>query len=157
MQIMTIELSGSSRFGLRFSDTSWLSRFGSVRFGSVRFRVQFRPVPLRFGRFGSVSYAFLQFRIGAHAWSETRRGYSCSGYGPPITWFMRRKKAVREQKQVCPFFFTGSIGTLQRILWTNPVTALWEIPVQIHHRLSVRFGFLFLPRRSSAAISNLGH
>lgn len=34
--------SGSTRFGLRFSDASWL---GPVRFGSVRFRVRFRPVP----------------------------------------------------------------------------------------------------------------
>ena len=55
---------GSTRFGLRFSDASWL---GPVRFGSVP-----RPVPagsgikrfgsVRFGRFGSVSYSFLLFR-----------------------------------------------------------------------------------------------
>ena len=55
---------GSTRFGLRFSDASWL---GPVRFGSVP-----RPVPAgsriqRFGsvrpvRFGSVSYSFLHVR-----------------------------------------------------------------------------------------------
>ena len=52
--------SGSTRSGLRLSDASWL---GPVRFGSVP-----RPVPassrirfgsVRFSRFGSVSYSFL--------------------------------------------------------------------------------------------------
>ena len=52
---------GSTRVGLRFSDASWL---GPVRFGSVP-----HPVPagsrikrfgsVWFGRFGSVSYSFL--------------------------------------------------------------------------------------------------
>ena len=55
---------GSMRFGLRFSDASWL---GPVRFGSFP-----RPVPagsrikrfgsVRFSRFGSVSYSFLSLR-----------------------------------------------------------------------------------------------
>ena len=55
--------SDSTRFGLRFLDTPWL---GPVRFGSVP-----RPVPagsgikwfgsVRFGRFGSVSHAFLTY------------------------------------------------------------------------------------------------
>ena len=54
-------ISGSTRFGLRFSDTLWL---GPVRFGSVP-----RPVPagsgikrfgsVRFGRFSSVSHSLL--------------------------------------------------------------------------------------------------
>ena len=53
-----IHFSGSMRFGLRFSDASWL---GPVRFGTVP-----RPVPTgsgihRFGsiRFGSVRFGFL--------------------------------------------------------------------------------------------------
>ena len=42
------------------------TRSGSVRFGSVRFRVRFRPVPelngsVRFGRFGSVSCSFMPY------------------------------------------------------------------------------------------------
>ena len=48
--------SGSTRFGLRLLNASWI---GPVRFGSVRFRVLFRPVPeligsVRFGLAGSV-------------------------------------------------------------------------------------------------------
>ena len=56
---------GSTRFGLRFSDASWL---GPVRSGSLP-----RPVPagsrinrfgsVRFGRFGSVSYSVLQIHL----------------------------------------------------------------------------------------------
>ena len=54
---------GSTRFGLRFSDASWLC---PIRFGPF-----LRPVPagsrikrfssVRFGRFGSDSYSFLYF------------------------------------------------------------------------------------------------
>ena len=66
---------GSTRFGLRFSDASWLGpvRFASsIQFPEVSlsgFRVRFRPIPeltgsVRFGRFGSVSYSFL--KIGGH-------------------------------------------------------------------------------------------
>ena len=57
------EGTGSVRFG------SGLFENASLRFGSVRFRVLFRPVPklngsirfdsVRFGRFGSVSYSYL--------------------------------------------------------------------------------------------------
>ena len=61
---------GSVRFGKlhfpvrRGSACVFRTRSGSVRFGSVRFRVRFRPVPelncsVRLGRFGSVSYSFL--------------------------------------------------------------------------------------------------
>ena len=44
------------------------SRHAVARFGSVRFRVRFRPVPelngsVRFGRFGSVSHFFLYIYI----------------------------------------------------------------------------------------------
>ena len=52
---------GSTRFGLRFSDASWL---GPVRFGSFPrsvpavFRIT-RFGSVRLGRFGSVSYSFL--------------------------------------------------------------------------------------------------
>ena len=51
--VRKIEFPGSKRFGCAFR-----TRRGSVRFGSVRFRVPFRPVPklngsVRFGRFGS--------------------------------------------------------------------------------------------------------
>ena len=63
---LAIVFSCSMRFGLRFLKASW---FGPVRFGSVP-----RPVPrsvlagseitrfgsVRFGRFGSVSYCFLE-------------------------------------------------------------------------------------------------
>ena len=50
---LAINCPGSTRFGLRFSEESWL--------GPVRFRVLFRPVPKLSGsvRFGSVSYSFL--------------------------------------------------------------------------------------------------
>ena len=50
-------LAGSMRFGLRFSDASWL------RFGSVRFRVRFRSVPELNGsvRFGSARPVQLDF------------------------------------------------------------------------------------------------
>ena len=56
-------LCGSTRFGLRFSDVSWL---GPIRFGSVPrpvpagFEIQ-RFVSVRFGPYGSVSYSFLLF------------------------------------------------------------------------------------------------
>ena len=68
-----IDCPGSTRFGLRFSDASWL---GPVRFGSYA-----RPVPpgsriqrcgsFRFGRFGSVSYSFLN-EGGGHAHEQQR-------------------------------------------------------------------------------------
>ena len=52
--VRKITFPGSTRFGLLF----WM-RSGSVRFGSVRFRVRFRPIPefngsVRFGSAGSV-------------------------------------------------------------------------------------------------------
>ena len=63
---------GSVRFGNwnfqvpRGSARVFRTRRGSVRFGSIRFRARFRPVPkldgsARFGRFGSVSYSFLLY------------------------------------------------------------------------------------------------
>ena len=61
---------GSLRFGQLFvpvrrsSAHVFRTRRGSVRSGSVCFRVRFRPVPefdgsVRYGRFGLVSYSFL--------------------------------------------------------------------------------------------------
>ena len=59
--VRKIRFPGSTRFGLRFSDTLWL---GPVRFSSAsgfgRFQNQtFRFGSVRFCRFGSVSYSFL--------------------------------------------------------------------------------------------------
>ena len=74
---LVLQLSKVLRVGLvQFGTDNYVSRFdavrpavfrtrsGSVRFGSVRFRGRFRPVPksngsFRFGRFGSVSHSFL--------------------------------------------------------------------------------------------------
>ena len=67
------------------------TRRGSVRFGSVRFRVRFRPVPklngsVRFGRFGSVAYSFLYLfktaqwhRHGENGTTESRKEKGASG------------------------------------------------------------------------------
>ena len=53
----------SSRFGMRFSDASWLGqvRFASVRFDSVRFSVRFQPIPELNGSVDSVRPARFGF------------------------------------------------------------------------------------------------
>ena len=58
---------GSTRFGLLFR-----THRGSVRFGSVRFRVRFRPVPefngsVRIGRFGSVRFLMITVELETNA------------------------------------------------------------------------------------------
>ena len=75
-------MSRLTRFGLCFSDSSWL---GPVRFGSFP-----RPVPagsrikrcgsVRFGRLRSVSYSFLKraWTTGSHGWLHVR-----NSSGPP--------------------------------------------------------------------------
>ena len=106
--IYTLEGAGSIRFisvpefskmyrfvSVRFGNDIFPVRRGSacvfrtcsVRFGSVRFRVRFRPVPdlngsVRFGRFGSVAHSFLSLVP-----PDSRRGASC----------MYCKQAVREK------------------------------------------------------------
>ena len=59
------------------------TRNGSVRFGSVRFRVRFGPLPkstssVRFGRFGSVSYSFLNIWISAQIRGKVGLWQACT-------------------------------------------------------------------------------
>ena len=62
--VRKITFPGSTRFGLHFSDASWL---GPVRLGSFPHPVPAgsrikRFVSVRFGRFGSASFSFLPFQ-----------------------------------------------------------------------------------------------
>ena len=92
---------GSVRFGILFlpvrrgSACVFRTRRGSIRFGSVRFRVWFRPVPklngsvrpVRFGRFGSVSYSFLSFLAVSRRDSFRRALHECTIAHAPQTMF----------------------------------------------------------------------
>ena len=93
----------STQFGLRFSDAPWL---GPVGFGS--FRVRFWPIPelnssVRFGRFGSVSYSFLQ---------------SASTFVFMQPHAARRYGTSWARKQVFPSSSTaGAFPTVLRLKW----------------------------------------
>ena len=92
-----IHFSSSMRVGLLFRTVRIVARSGSVRFGSVRFRVRFRLVPklinrfgsVRFGQFGSVSYSFLKQA------SICSRRIKAHGHGP------QREGAVRVRPERC--------------------------------------------------------
>ena len=99
----TIDRFSSVRFGKfifpvrRGSACAFRMRRGSVRFGSVRFRVRFRLVPKLSGSvwFGSVSYSFLDYfnsipptsqQLFEHPLFRRRRRRPCgeAGFGPDI-------------------------------------------------------------------------
>ena len=94
---------GSVRFGnvfftvRRISACVFRTRGCSVRFGSVRFRVQFRPVlelhgSVRFGRFGSASHSFLSlapagYRAGGASCMYCNRALTPTRRLPPVRSF----------------------------------------------------------------------